>query len=161
MQRRDAILALSFAPLLSAKGNTVKIVIQGGKRSKPLVLTGEKVGEFGIWEGPGVFRNRIEETEGFIAEWSKGVVSKLPKGLRTYEVSFYIEGDSAEKASLGYIVKYAFDPASGESYVYLYSRDEPEALKNRMWHGHRYDGVWLRATPAWASYVNPLLAKAN
>src|SRR5438270_12317099 len=88
-----ALLIMSIVPTsLSAKGDIVKITIKGATLETPIEvtdLTDPKVGNFPVWSGPGVFVNGVEETDGFIIEWSKAVVPKLTAGLEHYEVSFY------------------------------------------------------------------------
>lgn len=83
------LLATLIAPAsLSAKGRTVKITIKGAGLTTPLEITSSRVEEFGVWEGPGVQINGVEQTHGFIIDWPKGIVAQIPPGLQHYEVSF-------------------------------------------------------------------------
>jgi len=50
------------------------------------VLTEPGIRAFNVWEGPGTFVNGVEQTGGFIIDWSKGIVAERPAGLQRYEV---------------------------------------------------------------------------
>jgi hypothetical protein len=167
------LFIVSVVPLsLFAKGRTIKITIHGSGLTSPLEITDPELEQFGIWAGPGVFRNGIEESEGFIINWSKGIVAELPTGLQDYEVEFYSGcrmtefGCRSSKPSLAYVVSYDYDPSTQEGFVYL--PDDQAFRSNRMWyahgrilHGHGFEGNWLYATSAWENFVRPLIAKAR
>ena len=164
-----SLLIVSIVPAsLSAKGPTVKITIKGAALTTPLEITDPKVGAFGVWEGLGVFKNRVEQTEGFIIDWSKGIVADRPIGLQHYEVSFYSGCQIGEyncrtsEPSLTYVVFYDYDPSMEQGYIYLPGKaDELSKFNTRMWHGHGFEGNWSCATKAWESFVRPLIAKAR
>ena len=164
-----SLLIVSIMPAsLSAKGPTVKIVIKGAALTTPLEITDSKVGAFGVWEGLGVFKNRVEQTEGFIIDWSKGIVADRPIGLQHYEVSFYSGCQIGEyncrtsEPSLTYVVFYDYDPSMDQGYIYLPGNvGELGNLNGIRWHGHGYDGNWLRATSEWEKFARPLIAKAK
>ncbi len=113
--------------------------------------------------------NGIEQTEGFIIQWSKGIVTERPKGLQRYEVSFYTGCDIGEwgcrssKPSLSYVVFYDYDPSMEQGYVYLPGKADELLKRNAgsMWHGHRFEGNWFRATSEWENFVRPLIAKGD
>lgn len=164
-----SLLMMSIVPTsLSAKGQTVKITIKGADLTTPLEITSPKVGEFGVWEGPGVHVNGVEQTDGFIINWPKGIVAQIPSGLEHYEVSFYSGcqtgdfGCRTSEPSLVYVVSYDYDPSTQQGFVYLPGKDD-EAFRfnHTMWHGHGLEGHWLRATSAWENLVRPLIAKAR
>jgi hypothetical protein len=164
-----SLLMMSVMPAsLSAKGSTVKITIKGADLTTPLEITDPKVGEFGVWPGPGVRVNGAEQTEGFIIDWPRGIVGQLSNGLQHYEVSFYAgcpKGDFScrtSEPSLVYVVSYAYDPSRQQGFVYLPGKDDEAFRFNHvMWRGHGLEGHWLRATSAWENFVRPLIAKAR
>jgi len=121
-----------------------------------------------VWAGPGICVNGVEQTEGFIIDWSKGVVGQLPAGLQQYEVSFYTGcrmneyGCRSSNPSLVYVALYAYSPSMNQGYIYLPGKtDEWFKFNRRMWHGHGFEGNWAYATSAWESFVRPLIAKAR
>lgn len=162
-------LAVLLAPApVFGKGSTAKIVIRGEALAAPLEIADPDVADFHVWAGPGVHVNGIEQTEGFIINWQKGVVTDLPMGVEKYEVQFYVGCRSDEagcrdsRPVLGYVVTYAYDPSSKEGFIYLPGRsDEAFRYNSGMWHGHGYEGHWLRATPQWESFVRPRIVKAR
>ena len=156
------LLMMSIVPA------TVKITVTGTDLPKPIVITDEKIGMFSIWAGPGVAKNGVEETEGFIIDWSKGVVAQPPAGLRHYEVSFYDgcrmdeDGCRTGEPLLVYVVSYDYNPSTEQGFVYLPGKaDKLVKINYRMWHGHGFEGNWLFATKTWESFVRPLIAKAR
>lgn len=168
--------AVAFSPLivsivpasLSAKGRTVKITIKGAALTTPLEITDPTVEKFAVWDGLGTFKNGVEQTEGFIIDWPKGIVAERPTGLQHYEVSFYSgcrlseSGWRTSEPSLSYVVFYDYDPSMEQGYIYLPGEaDELFKFNGSMWHGHGFEGNWSRATRAWESFVRPLIAKAR
>jgi hypothetical protein len=109
------LLAVAVPALLLAKGPTVKITIGGEGLQPPISITDPKVGEFPVWSGPGVFVNGVEQTEGFIIEWSKGVIPQPPTRLQRYRVSFYTGCKDSEigcrstEPRVVYVVSYVYD----------------------------------------------------
>jgi len=102
-----ALLAVFIAPAsLSAKRDIVKIKITGPGLTTPVEITDPSIGSFTVWAGPGVRVNGVEQTEGFIIDWSSGPVEERPKELRPYEVSFYEKGRHPEERVV-YRVEYA------------------------------------------------------
>jgi hypothetical protein len=147
----------------------VKITLEGAALTAPIEITEPGVEYFNVWAGPGVFVNGEEQTEGFIIDWPKGIVKQPPAGLERYRVSFY-NGCTAgqwgcrtpDTLSLVYVVLYDYDPATEQGFVYLPGRDDEWFRFNRtMWHGHGFEGNWLRGRPEWDSYVAPRIAKAK
>jgi hypothetical protein len=159
-------LAVLFAlPIaLSAKGNTVKIVIKGADLSAALEITDPKVADFNVWSGPGcaytIHGVMTEETEGFIIDWPKGIVANKPAALQHYEVAFYTFLKGQPPA---YVVLYDYDPTKEQGLVYLPGPGDRWYGANvfSIAHGHDFEGHWLRATGAWESFVRPLIAKAK
>jgi hypothetical protein len=161
------LVMMSIPIPLSAKGATVKITIKGADLATPIEITDPTVRDFSVWAGPGVYVNGIEQTEGFIIQWSKGIVAERPNGLQRYEVSFYTGCDIGEwgcrssKPSLSYVVFYDYDPSMEQGYVYLPGKADELSKFSGMWHGHGFEGNWLRATSEWENFVRPLIAKAT
>jgi hypothetical protein len=87
-------IALSVVCLMSSavsgKGPTTRIVITAPDLASPIeIIDSDVLGSFVVWSGPGVDVNGQEQAEGFIVNWSRGVVAERPAGLPRYEVSFY------------------------------------------------------------------------
>ena len=105
-----------FAPRLMAKGPTLKITIEGSDLARPIEITDAAIlQQFNVWTGPGTSTN---ESNGFIVDWSVGVVSQPPKGLHRYQVSFYADHGLGVKKPV-YVVAFEFDESLEPGYVYL------------------------------------------
>jgi hypothetical protein len=114
------LLLVNAAPVF-AKGETVKIVIQGADLTTPIQITDPKdLADIQVWSGKGTYSNepRLEEPS-FIIDWSQGPTTEPPKALPRYEVSFYAD---RPKERLVYVVLYAFDAVTGQGYVYRLAR---------------------------------------
>jgi hypothetical protein len=101
----------------------------------------------------------VEETEGFIVDWTAGVVATPGNGLPHFDVAFYV-GSSNQPV---YVVFYEFDPSTDQGYVYLPGpTDELYSLNSgAMLHGHGFEGHWLRASSAWQdNVIRPLMEQA-
>jgi hypothetical protein len=154
--------AVVLSPSVSAKGETVKIAIAGGDLSEPITLTdAEVLRPFNVWAGPGtggtVNGVSWRSTEGFIIEWTAGTVSERPKDLPRYEVSFYMNVSNRFDSGPTYIVFYENDRATGNGYVYLPGRDDPQYRRNVFAIIRHIEGNWFHASRAWQSAVTPLL----
>ena len=156
--RSKAAAALAFcvvvAPAsLGAKGETTQIVISGGNLASPVRIADPVVlSQFQVWSGAGTLRRLgggapIEATEGFIVDWSSGVVADPPRGLPQYEVAF-CTGPATRPV---YVVYYEPDPSSDRGYVYLPGKGEELYVSNTrsILRGHGFEGHWLHATRAW------------
>jgi len=159
------LIALAVSPSLSAKGETTRITISGGDLSSPIAITDPAIlRQFPVWSGAGTFRalggisNSVEATEGFIIDWSSGVIDERPAGLSRYEVAFYAGGPLPV-----YTVFYELDAASDRGYVYLPgSTDESYGVNVRsIFRGHGFEGHWLRANLAWQQARARFLPQAN
>jgi hypothetical protein len=156
-----AVVTTSIVPTaLFAKGETIKITIEGPGISVPIESTDGKVRDFQVWAGPEVRINGVEQTEGFIIDWVHGPVAEPSAALSRYQVSFYVSG---RVNGLAYVVSYAVDPKTGRGFVYLPGKGDEQYPRNAasMYHGHGLEGNWFRATTAWESFVNPLIAQAR
>jgi uncharacterized membrane protein (Fun14 family) len=172
MKRFQVVLILVVICIIQtsvfAKGRTVKIAITSEHLSTPIESTNEAVGQFGVWEGPGVVIGNVPQAKGFIADWSRGIITGRRNGLERYEVSFY-EGckftDSSachsEEPSLAYVVFYEYDPSSGQGYVYLPGKDDEWYEVNVRSIYRKVEGNWFSATNEWQSFVLPLIQQAE
>ena len=158
MKLRVALALLLTALNAPAKGRTLKIVIES-VGSEPVEIT-DKVGQFGVWEGPGVTINGEPQMDGFIVEWRKGAATARPPGLERYRVSFFtgcLPGEDFCRnpgARLTYIVLYEFDRSSNTGYVYIPSRlDEAYKINGPSIARLGFDGKWFIATEAWRDFV--------
>jgi hypothetical protein len=152
--------------LLLAKGDTVKITIESAGLLSPIQITDRAVRQFNIWSGPGTYLNGVEATQGFIVDWANRL-DEAPVGLRHYKVSFY-EGCELHESSpcrtsepsLAYVVYYAYNPSTGDGFVYLPGRGGEFAQLNtsHIYRGQAYEGRWFRAAKAWNDFVRPIIA---
>ena len=122
------LLVLPASALLSAKGTTVRIAINGGRLLAPIEISRpEVVQQFNVWAGPGTRMGlrdpatgqwrMIEGTEGFIVDWRAGEIAHVPDQLARYEASFFVGYPQSSAEQLAYVVLYANDPARNEGYM--------------------------------------------
>lgn len=144
------LLVLANPALLFAKGDTVKITIQGADLKTPIQITDRKVlAKIQVWTGLGTSSSQPgfdPKSPSFVIDWSQGPTAEPPKGLPPYEVSFYA-GTPNER--LVYVVSYVFDPATGNGYVYLPGRNDSNYSLNvrSIWRG--VEGNWFHAWTVW------------
>jgi len=169
--RRVALTCLAVSLLLvplSAVGTTTRIVITDLERGSVTEITDRSVvSQFQVWSGQGTYSGppgqATEGTQGFIIDWSLGIVEQRPSQLRRYELRFYVAPrDTYQRTGapeeLAYVVLYEHDPATGLGYVYLPGRsDEHFDLNVRSIH-RRVEGHWLRANEAWQTVFASLPA---
>jgi hypothetical protein len=163
-------ILLAVSAPLSAKGITAKITIKGADLTAPIEISDpEIVKHFSVWAGPGVRVNGIEQNEGFIIDWSSGVVPEPPTGLHHYEVSFYVKywnralQHYETDEQLAYVVSYDCHPSSDQGYIYLPGPPDKEYRLNTraILHGRGLEGNWFRATSSWQRIVRPLIARVG
>jgi hypothetical protein len=150
------IVSLLLATSLAAKSATTKITIRDTASGRSIDITDESVLQgFNVWAGPGTFVNEVEGTQGFIIDWSSGIVVQRPSGLRRYEVRFYVHSSNSGDQQPAYVVFYENDPPSGQGFVYLPGNsDEQYPLNTRaIFRGHGLEGNWFRATTPWQNAV--------
>jgi hypothetical protein len=155
------IVPLLLAGPLSAKGATTRITIRDTTLSTSIDIIDPSILEsFNIWTGPGTYVGGREGTEGFIVDWSSGIIAARPPGLRQYEVLFYVSPVHAADEQPAYVVLYEHDPSSGRGFVYLPGKsDERYKLNTRsILRGHGFEGSWFRATTAWQHVVAKLIS---
>lgn len=97
-----------------------------------------------MWAGPRVQVNGVEQNEGLIIDWSKGVVAQLPTGLQHYGVFFYSNFRKKE-GSMVYAVSYDYDPSTQQGFIYLPGKGDEWFQLNgsTMVHGHGLEGNWF------------------
>ncbi len=163
----SVVFATTMPTLLLAKGDTVKITIEGANLAAPIEISNPGVRQFNIWSGPGT--STFDGTQGFIIDWSNRA-NAAPAGLRHYKVSFYEGCDPKESSachtaapSLAYVVFYDYDPSRGEGFVYLPGRGGEFAQLNtsHIYRGQRYEGHWFKAATAWDDFVRPIITMAT
>ncbi len=148
-------LALALAPEgVFAKGKTVKVVVEGADLAVPVEMTEPGIEVFGVWEGPGVHAEHVDQKEGFIIDWRRGAVFERPMGLPQYEVSFY--ADFGSEVRLVYKVFYQYDPSKQEGFVYL-----PVTQLNTGSIYRGVEGNWFRATADWEEAVRQALSRTT
>jgi hypothetical protein len=141
---------------LSAKGVTVKIVIQGADLVTPIQITDRKVlANIQVLSGKGTYSNepRLEEPS-FIIDWSQGVTAEPPKALPRYEISFYA---NLPNKRLAYVVSYAFDPVTSQGYVYLPGRNDKNYRLNVHTIIRRVEGKWFHSWTKWDAVAEQLI----
>jgi hypothetical protein len=145
-----ALVGLLIAPAgLSAKGETLRIVISGGDLAAPVEITDSAViVVFRIWAGPGTSTNNPQSLN---VDWSRGTV-KPPEGAPVYQVSFVTTRGP-------YIVRYAIDAANA-GFVYLPGKTDAEYDHNVWLILRGVEGGWFHARVEWEKLANPLIAKA-
>jgi hypothetical protein len=142
--------------LLLAKGETVRITIQGPGLVAPIEISDRSiVKNFRVWTGPGTSSN---ESHGLIIDWSRGFSEQPPKNLRVYTVSFYA---NLPKEKLVYVVLYAYDRSTGEGFVYLPGKGDPSYWLNVSSILHGLEGHWFHAWSTWDSVARPLIRAAR
>ncbi len=173
MKSRIPALTLAFlmgiTAATGAKGPTTQITIEGSDLPQPMVIIKDPavLEDFQVWRGPGVLHGRgpifqgggfaWEETEGFIVNWTSGVVAQRPSGLPRYRVSFY-----ADSQGPVYQVYYELDSAAHRGFVYIpETGDGTNLVHDAITRGHGYDGHWLLASDAWQKAVVPLIVAAR
>ena len=150
-----AFFALLVIPAhLLAKGNTIRITINGGNLAVPIEITDPGVAvRFHVWSGPGTSSN---EAQGLIVDWSRGVATP-PKNLPVYEISLL----TTRPDHSTYRVSYVVDPSSDEGYVYLPGKAD-EGYQDNVWLIYRrIEGKWFHAWDEWKTFAHPLIAKAR
>ena len=153
----SAILALLLLPALShAKGDTVRIIIEGGDLVAPVeVADSTALARFNVWTGPGTSTN---QAQGLIVDWSREV-SAPPPGLRIYHVSFVTSRPASGPHVYG--VSYSLDPSTNEGYVYVPGRTDPRWQDNVWLIYRQVEGRWFRAWDEWEDFVHPLIVEAD
>src|SRR3954451_17084713 len=100
------MFAVGFAPApLGAKGDTVRISIEGGDLVSPVQITEAAAAGFQVWSGPGT---SSDEQRSFVIDWSRGAVKRPQQGLPVYDVSFV----TTRRNPGTYVIQYAIDTST-------------------------------------------------
>jgi hypothetical protein len=152
------LLMVGIPGLLSAKGRTVRISIQGTDLKAPIEITDPKVlANFNVWTGPGTGSS---DGKGLIVDWDKGQISAPPKGLPRYEVFFYGDFGNDEGKPV-YVVCYEYDPSTRRGYVYLPGKGDKWWQLNVRSIFRGVEGNWFSAWSLWEDVARPLIAKGR
>jgi len=143
------LIFLGMPGVVSAKSPSVKIIISGGGLTSSIEVTDPQIlGISNVWTGQFLDRSR-------------GTAKEPPRGLRRYEVSFYIRvADNELKKK--YVVYYYPNPATEPGYIYLPAKGETwYSLNVRAIIRDEQDGKWNYASPAWEDLIKPVIAGAE
>ena len=156
------IVAFSYTPGLAAKGPTLRIEILGDGLQSPIVITDPDIlGQFSIWNGPGVSMSGPdgelvslhtdtdrEVLDRRFIDWSRGVVKDRPHNLQRVFVTFVI--DSARQPGQTRQHQLVYEFAEAEGYIYL-----PMWRNSLISHG--VEGNWMYSTRSWNSVIGSLI----
>jgi hypothetical protein len=149
-------LLLMSAPLLFAKGKTVRITIEGAGLEKAVEITDAKLlANFNVWAGPATSSN---EAKSLIVDWAHGAITPPPASLPRYRVSFYT---SLPNERVVYVVFYAYDPATKQGWVYLPGKADEFYRLNVSTIYHGVEGKWFHAWDRWEDVATPLIANSK
>jgi len=143
------LMLLGMPGTASAKGPTVKIMISGGGLTSAIEVTDPRILEISnVWGGQFLDRSR-------------GTAEEPPRGLRRYEVSFYVkfaDNDVRKK----YVVYYYPNLSAEQGYIYLPGKEETWYHLNvgTIWRQGQ-DGKWNYASPRWEDLIKPVIARAE
>lgn len=158
---------LSFVTSAWSKGETVKIMIVGDKLASPIEITcPDIVGQFNIWNGPGVGTRGPdgaqhppayldpERTAGRFIDWPRGNATDLPSGMQRLEVTFYIAGRKTPVHDGKYLFAYEIDSVKRRGYIYL-----PRWRGSYISHG--VEGNWFYASERWDELIMRIILAAS
>jgi hypothetical protein len=168
MVKRMLLLPLTFfsiivPPNLFAKAHTCKITISGADLKAPIVITEPGVLEnFNVWSGVGTSSTSggvtRQGSRGFIIDWPLGSVTQRPRGLSSYEVSFYAK---LPEERIIYVVRYEYDPASGKGFVYLPGKTDKWYRTNVSSILRGVEGKWFFSNAEWERFASSLINEAK
>lgn len=150
-----------------SKGQTIKIVIEGDHLPVPIEITDpEVVGQFSIWNGPGVgMRDPLEEPEisayvepegsvGRFIDWPKGFANNHPRNLQRLEVTFFVGVPREPGNAREFVFAYEIDWDNDDGYIFL-----PMWKNDLIWHGVELN--WLHAHERWNETIMPIVARQS
>lgn len=149
-----AIVVVCAPALLFAKGPTTKITIThvGGGTTTTLIDPAV-LKDFNVWDGPGTYSGppgaMNAGSSGFIVDWKSGAVEPRAPGDNRYEVQFFVRIHGTGPEELAYTVFYDRDAKSGEGFVYLPGRGDPQFRLNVRSIVRGIEGRWFHANDAW------------
>ena len=159
------ISLLTFPSLAWSKGQTIKIVIEGDNLIAPIEITDpEVVGQFSIWNGPGVgMRDPLEEPDlsvyvepegavGHFIDWPKGFANSHPRHLQRLQVTFFVGVPRQPGKSRKFVFAYEIDWDNEDGYIFL-----PMWKNDLIWYGVELN--WLHAHKRWNETIMPIVAQ--
>ncbi|MCI0403008.1 MAG: hypothetical protein L0212_05735 [Acidobacteria bacterium] len=136
-------LALAMPELVAAKPGTAKIVITGGRLTRPLEVTDPTVlRNFSVWHG-------------YLGQR----VTAAPAGeSHPYEVRFHVRFSDTD-TRMAYVAYYHPRPAGERGYIYLPRSGE-------QWHQFNASTIqqatgWFHASPEWDALIKPRIEAAE
>lgn len=167
MKRIEYFMAilLIFATWASwSKGQNIRIEIVGDGLAEPIVITDSEIlGQFNIWNGPGVTVRGPDgvpyppahldpgKSHGRFIDWPRGTARERPSGLQRLEVTFVLGVPTRPDEERFYIFAYEVDTQDLSGFVYL-----PRWMNNLI--AHRVEGNWFYATERWNEVISPIVA---
>lgn len=143
------LIFLGMPEAALAKGPTVRITISGGGLTSVMEVTDPRILDISnVWGGQFLDRSR-------------GTAKEPPRGLRRYEVSFYVEF-AANDVRKRYVVYYYPNSVTEPGYIYLPGKGETwYSLNVGAMFRYDQDGKWNYASPAWEDLIKPVIANAE
>ncbi len=136
-------LTLAMPELVAAKPGTTKIVITGGRLTRPLEVTDPTVlRNFSVWHG-------------YLGQR----VTTAPAGeSRPYELRFHVRFSNTD-VRMAYVAYYHPRPSGERGYIYLPRSGE-------QWHQFNASTIqqatgWFHASREWDEQIKPLIAAAE
>jgi hypothetical protein len=146
---------------LAAKGQLTRITIQRDAQSAPLEIRDDEIlRRFSPWAGPGVWVEGVEQTQGFIIDWSSGAMTRAPKARQAFDVRFYVKYYPDQPEELAYQVSYAYDPKESQDAVYLPGKGDAQYPVNVRSIVRGIEGKWFRPTSEWQALARVLIAQS-
>jgi hypothetical protein len=131
----------------SAKSDTVRIKISGGRLTKAIEITDPRILALSnAWSGQFLDGARSPENE-------------PPKGLLAYEVSFFAELGENDVRKV--YVLYYYPNAPEQGYIYLPGQGAVYRLNGGTILRYGRDGKWNYASPTWEALMKPALIRAE
>jgi hypothetical protein len=149
-----------------AKGPTTRIVVAAPSLSAALEITdATSLDRFAVWAGPGTSADGVESSDGFIIDWTAGVLADRVEPQPRYRVSFYSKYANrpldTQAEHLAYVVLYEPDAHGGRGYVYLPGKgDEAYALNVRT-ISRGVECHWFKAGDEWHRTFTRLLSASH
>jgi hypothetical protein len=143
------LIFLGMPEVVSAKSDTVKIIVSGGGLASAIEITDPRILDISnVWTGHFLDRSR-------------GAAKEPPRGLRRYEVSFYIQivDNNLQKK---YVLYYYPNTGTEPGYIYLPGKGETwYTLNVEAILRDGQDGKWNCASAVWEDLVRPVIEGAE
>jgi len=149
-----AVTLLLLSSVAISKASLSKLLVSGGKLSRPVELTAS-----------GVLRASNPWFGTFIPQWNKATddfTPGPPEDSKRYELSFYAAFSDSAPPHIIYTAYYANDPGMHRCFVYLpgeheqwYSTNASSILRPKQ------DGRWNLADLEWCEQLNAAIGRAE